>query len=70
MCTYLLPHTGTVFENLNLLGYYAASSGKKNYHFSPCNDPEERASQLLRGGSLESARYHIYFILCIIFRQI
>ena len=28
--------------------------GKKNYHYSLRNDPEERSSQLLRGGSLKS----------------
>ena len=28
----------------------------RNYHYSPCNDPEERSSQLLRGGSLKSRK--------------
>ena len=26
----------------------------RNYHYSLCNDPEERSSLLLRGGSLKS----------------
>jgi hypothetical protein len=36
----------------------------RNYHYSLRNNPEERSSQLLRGGSLKS---RIYFILCIKF---
>ena len=27
-----------------------------NHHHSPCNNPEERSSQLLRGGSLKSGK--------------
>ena len=47
-------------ENCALLGYHAASSGKKlprvmgrNYHQTLRNYPKERSSQLLRGGSLQ-----------------
>jgi len=35
----------------NLLGYYTASSGKKNYHCLLRNNTEERGSRLLRGRS-------------------
>jgi hypothetical protein len=31
----------------------------RNYHYSLRNDPEERCSQLLRGGSLKSCRIKI-----------
>jgi hypothetical protein len=37
-----------------------------NYHYSLRNDPEERSSQLLRGGSLKSRNlamiYHQYSV--------
>jgi hypothetical protein len=33
----------------------------RNYHYSLCNDPEERSSQLLRGGSLTS-RIDIWYV--------
>ena len=59
-------------ENCALLGYYAASSGNFlpigcpetsviNYHYSFCNNPEQRSSQLLRGGSLKSRRSTIVY---------
>jgi hypothetical protein len=31
-----------------------AETSVRNYHYSLCNKPEERGSQLLRGGSLKS----------------
>ena len=34
-----------VAENCALLGHYAASIGKKNYHCSPRNIPEEGSSR-------------------------
>ena len=42
----------TATENCAVPGYYAASSG--NCHYPLRNIPEERSSQLLRGGSLNS----------------
>ena len=32
-----------------------------NYHFSPCNNPQDRSSHLLRGGILKS---HIAVVTC------
>ena len=45
-------------ENPALLGHYAV-------WYSPRNDPEERGSQLLRGGSLKSRPVFTSFILRI-----
>jgi hypothetical protein len=52
-------------EHCTVLGYCAASSGNsllidcpetsvRNYHYSLCNNPEQRRSHLLRGRSLKS----------------
>ena len=43
-------------QNSALGGYYAASSDndKELYHYPLRKNPEDRSSQLLRGGSLES----------------
>ena len=56
-----------MFGNCAVLGYYTTGSGKKLpllvaflYHYYFCNNPEERSSQLLCGGSLESR------ILCLL----
>jgi len=36
----------------------------RNYHYSPRNNPEERSSQALRGGSLKSGNvYRSFFYL-------
>ena len=32
-------------------------SSVRNYHYSPCNSPEERSSQLLDDGSLKSRKF-------------
>jgi hypothetical protein len=36
-----------------------------NYHFSLCSDPDERSSQVLRGGSLKSPLYVRYTAVSI-----
>jgi len=36
----------------------------RNYHNSPCNDPKERSSRLLRGGSVKS-RCDMPFIITV-----
>ena len=54
LCISLFPHTGTTFENLTLLGYYAASSGKRNYHFSSRNNPK---SEVLSYFAAEALSY-------------
>jgi len=48
-----LPNT-KLEETCSLLRYYAASSGKKNYHYSLRKNREEHSSYILRGGSLKS----------------
>jgi len=38
------------------IGYPETSARNYNYHYCLRNNPEERSSHLLRGGSLESRR--------------
>jgi len=40
-----------LLEHCAILAYYTAS---RNYRYSLSNNPEERSSQILRGGSLKS----------------
>jgi len=42
------------FWNLRMGPIGCPETSVRNYHHSPRNDPEERSSQLLRGGSLKS----------------
>jgi hypothetical protein len=38
----------------------------RNYHYSPLNNPEERSSRVLRGGSLKSRIGH-WMSVCLLF---
>jgi len=63
-----------MYENCELLTRYAISyrrfgtdcseTSVRNYHYSLRNNPEERSSYLLRGGSLNSRVFPLRRFLC------